>query len=70
MPPFGGAGLADGVLVAEETDLVEGVGGVYGVEPPHAHKVFGLLRVIGGGAVEGDKSLSVWLYQVPPPPLM
>jgi hypothetical protein len=52
MTPLCGAGLADCILVAEETDLVEGVGGVYGVAPLHAHKVFGLLRVIGCGAVE------------------
>ena len=52
MPPLGCAGLADGVLVSEQTDLVECVGGVYGVEPLHAHKVLGLLGVVGSGAVK------------------
>ncbi len=42
MPPFSGAGLANCVLIAEQTSLVEGVGGVYGVKPLHAHELFSL----------------------------
>lgn len=52
MPPLSGAGLADGVLVSEQTALFECLGGVYGVEPFHAHKVLGLFWVIGGGTVK------------------
>ena len=32
MPPFGGAGLTDVVLIAKQTDLVEGVGCIHGVQ--------------------------------------
>jgi hypothetical protein len=52
MPPLGCAGLADGVLVSEQAHLVECVGGVYSVEPFHAHKVLGLLGVVGCGSVK------------------
>jgi hypothetical protein len=33
MPTFGGTGLADVVLIAKQTDLVEGVGRIHGVYP-------------------------------------
>ena len=33
MPTFGGTGLADVVLIAKQTDLVEGVGCIHGVYP-------------------------------------
>ncbi len=42
MPPLGGAGLADGVLVAEQAYYVEDIRAVNCMEPLHAHKIFGL----------------------------
>ena len=44
--PFFGRRLADGVLVSEESDLLDGVVERPGFEPLHRHEVFGLLRGI------------------------
>jgi hypothetical protein len=43
--------LANSILVAKQTNLVNGIGFRHGVQPLDAYEVFCLIRVVGGGLV-------------------
>lgn len=51
LSPVGCFGAADGVLVAEEANFMEGLSDWHGLEPVHFDEVFGFLGVFGIGAV-------------------
>lgn len=44
--PLRGSGLADGILITEQPDLVDGFLGGDGVEPIHLDKIFGFLGIV------------------------
>jgi hypothetical protein len=46
VPPFRRAGLADGVLIAEEAQLIHCLLHGHGIQPLHAHKILRFRRVV------------------------